>query len=183
MTATSVPRTREVFARVLAAAGRPALALDLAVDARVFAYTQPGRVVLSYGLLACCDEREVAGVLAHEVAHRLMDHGRVEARERDVLLADAAALLRVSGEPGALAMAVVALTVGAAEACRGRRHEVDADVVGEAIARAAGFEGGLARFLARFGNGTSGAAVFDSHPSALSRLQALRAAVARRSTR
>lgn len=128
-------------------------------DDQINAFALPGGfVVINRGLmLAAENEAELAGVLAHELAHVEQLHiarSLEKSRKLDVLLAGAvlAALIFGGGDPAALQ---AALSIGLAGSAQGRinftrQHEYEADRVGIAYLHNAGFDPqGMVNFFAR----------------------------------
>jgi beta-barrel assembly-enhancing protease len=148
----------------------------------VNAFAAPGGFVfVTRGALARMeDEAELAGVLAHEVAHVDERHVLEQVRRSAVLRT-----VRSEAQlTGALLDQVSAAGTGLLFTGLGRRDEMEADSLGLLYARAAGYDpGGLARFLARLegaqaGAGGEGAARRlaewrASHPDAAERIEAL----------
>ena len=141
-----------------------------------------GYVYVSRGLLALMQsEAELAGVLGHEMEH-------VE-RRHSVQQMSADARLGVFALPGLLigsvigedAAALAAAPFAAVSAGYGRDHEREADVLGQQLATAAGYDPlGIARVIARLEHflevstrKRQAATWFDNHPSTPERVAAL----------
>jgi Zn-dependent protease with chaperone function len=162
-----------VFGRVWRAGGRPTVTLQIIDSEVVNALTDGRTIVVSTGLVERCTEAQLGGVIAHEMAHVVMGHVGRQRRAHDDLAAQAPQEVGADGIEGIFARLVIAAGVEVASARLSRRFESDADAVGELIARVAGYEGGLASFLQSFGDDSSEAGVFDSHPLILRRIRAL----------
>lgn len=140
----------------------------------VNAFASPGGYIwITRGALELIEsEAELAGVLAHEVAHVDEKHVLEEIRRGDVLTSareemelDGAVLDRVAG------LGASVLFTGL-----GRTEELEADSLGAVYAAASGYHnGGLRRFVARLGDQQQGrlAELRSSHPPASDRLEAL----------
>ncbi len=142
-------------------------------DSKINAISAPrGYVFITKGALAQMkDESELAGVLAHEIAHVVKDHGMEAVRNDkgiDALLTGAGAATR---NPWA--------QVGANLANKWKgvlynpNQENDADKLAVKYLKDAGYDPtALERFLARTGTGSGGQ--FSSHPAIADRLTKLR---------
>lgn len=138
---------------------RPPVEFYIIDDNRINAFALPGGfVVVNRGLmLQAKNEAELAGVLAHELAHVEQMHiarSLEKSQQLDVLLAGAviAALVFGGGDPTALQ---AALSIGLAGSAQGRinftrAHEYEADRVGIGYLHNAGFDPqGMVDFFAR----------------------------------
>jgi predicted Zn-dependent protease len=172
--------------RLAVAAGGPGFSysFDVANRADVNALALPGGHVWVYrGALAVArNESELAGVLAHEVAHVVERHAARQASTAmvaNVGLELLSALLGNTGGALTSGMAANALT-GSVFLGFSREDELGADVEGTRILRKAGWDpGGLASFLeaaratARK-NPTALEVFFSTHPATEDRIAALR---------
>lgn len=138
---------------------RPPVEFYIIDDNRINAFALPGGfVVVNRGLmLQAKNESELAGVLAHELAHVEQLHiarSLEQSQKLDVFLAGAvlAALVFGGGDPTALQ---AALSIGLAGSAQGRinftrAHEYEADRVGIGYLHNAGFDPqGMVDFFAR----------------------------------
>ena len=149
----------------------------------VNAFAAPGGFILvTRGALGLMDtEADLAGVLAHEVAHVDQKHVLDEIRRSSVIksASDEGAL------SGALLDAVAELGTSMLFTGLSREDEMEADSLGVLYATATGYRpGGLASFLRRLveaeGEAHEGMAEWTAtHPSTAERLQALEAQMAR----
>lgn len=147
-----------VGGRLESAAGPQPFALqfDVVADPRINAFAVPGGhiFVTSQTVLACEDESELAGVVAHEMGHVTGRHivHRIEASQRANLTALAAVLagafLARSAEAGA-AVAAFGMAAAQTQMLRySRDDEEDADRRGARTLTSAGYDGwGLVRFM------------------------------------
>jgi predicted Zn-dependent protease len=122
-----------------------------------------GYIGVNSGLvLAVRNESELAGVLAHEIAHITQRHlARGIARQKQIggatLLAIAAAILAAHSNPDAMGAAVTGASAGAMQAQLGfsRDFEREADRIGFQILQKAGFDvRGMAAFFSRLQRAT-----------------------------
>jgi predicted Zn-dependent protease len=178
----------EITSRLVAATDRPDEAYRITIlDSPVVnAFALPsGRLYVTRGLLALAnDTAEIAGVLAHEIAHVTLRH----AHARSELEARSALVSRVVSDvlrdPNASAL--VASQSRVSIASFSRAQELEADQVGVRTLAKAGFDVyGAARFLTslgRAGGGEGGQAspdMLSTHPSTPERV-ALATTAARR---
>lgn len=173
----------ELAGRLMAHADTPHPARVAVLDhPEVNALALPGgRIVLFRGLIdAAGSPEEVAGVLAHEIAHVVHQHGMQGVLRGlgagvvlDLMMGGVGAL----GQVGVLAM----------ESAHTRSMEVEADRTGLELLVAAGIDtAGFARFFDRLAEeeaGTGSAfAYFSTHPPSEQRADAARAGIADRDT-
>lgn len=181
--AVQEPRAQAVFARLIpvAAAVRDNLTYTLTVldDPEPSAFALPGGYVYATtALVAALDDPELAGVLAHELAHTVYSHSLEQLSLLQSLEQLAGVLVKREDTAGVLADIVqYLLALGYS-----RRQEADADRVGQRWAAAAGFDPlGLPRAL----KGLDGApapggvaAYLSTHPATAQRVAALEDAAA-----
>ncbi|MDX1531341.1 MAG: M48 family metalloprotease [Rhodothermales bacterium] len=150
----------------------------------VNAFALPGGpIFVTAGLARRLGEAELAGVLAHEVAHVVARHAAEQlAKERLTQgLAGAAAILSSDGEGGA--GAAVAQAVGRVVGMRhGREDELEADRLGVRIMAEAGYDPRamieVMRTLAATGPGARLPEFFSTHPNPDDRIAEIEAAIA-----
>lgn len=144
---------------------------------QVGAYSAPGGYIfITRGALALCrDEAELAGVLAHEVAHVALNHG-IEAvknaKNADILATGAKTQDQAIAQFGQLVDAGVDVVLVKGYS-RGQESEADGEAVKLLIA--SGYDpAGLQRFLVRMqsATGTSGG-LMSTHPGTADRIAAL----------
>ena len=157
-------------------------------DPSLNAFALPGGFIGVHSglLLATADENELAGVLAHEIAHVSQKHlvRRVEATGQTSLAATAAmvAAILVGAASGADsnaiagAIAVAQGTTAQAQINFTRAHEYEADRVGIGLLADAGFDPmGMPRFFQTMSRRTGGASshipeYFRTHPVSSNRI-------------
>jgi predicted Zn-dependent protease len=153
----------------------------------VNAFALPGGYVyVTRGLIEQSDHLdELAGVMAHEVAHVVRRHSVKQLQERDKQDVGVALLCTLTGLCRTLGGAIVVQVGAEAQSAQySQRHEAEADAVGVSIAHRAGIDPeGLPRFLEsvlaeRAERPTPLEAFFASHPTDESRIAALRRAIA-----
>ncbi|MEM7200764.1 MAG: M48 family metallopeptidase [Planctomycetota bacterium] len=149
-------------------------------DASVNAFAAPGGLVVVHtGLLAAASSpEEVAGVMAHEIAHVLERHSMRQLCYRVGLWSSLSLTLGgAGGGLGSIAGAATELT----DLGFSRDQERDADRLGVEILQRAGIATeGLAAFFARLAEqGGALPALLSTHPSSDDRAEALRALAAR----
>lgn len=121
----------------------------LAEDARINALSTPNGVVLvtRAALRTIEDEAELAGVLAHEIAHVMKNHGVKAVKDEKFWKGALKAGLGADGNYAALAGAGTDFLLLRSFS---KQAELEADAGAVTIASAAGYDpAGLARFLAR----------------------------------
>lgn len=186
---------REVGGRLVAAANdaRWNFSFHIVDQFEPNAFSIPGGgVYVSRGLLALVDrEDELAGVLAHEIAHVTRRHSARQQREGIIpgLLSVPSRIVGgvVSEDLGALINAPVDLVGGAWLSQYSRRQEIEADEVGLATAAKAGYDpAALGDILARLDRDLASQtgqersfSIFDSHPMTETRLKDIRQRAAR----
>ena len=148
-------------------------------DETVNAVSGPyGYVFVTRGLLrACRDESELAGVLAHEIAHVAKGHGLSAVKQAGLTRAG----LKVAASQTPMASLADLSSKAADKLIAGvysQGQEDEADRLAVQYCRAARYDpAGLARLLERAYAG-KGATVFSSHPSTVDRVGRIRAAAA-----
>lgn len=166
---------QSVWRRVLCAAGWPQVVLTIVDDQRVQAWADGDGIFVTRGLIEQSTEREVGGVFGHELAHVLLRHGPDRQRALRRARASAAEEMERLDTIASLAAAlVVAPVILAAERRRARRNELQADLLGDVLAAAAGFAGGLDSFLSHLPEDGGDTGAFDTHPTTPNRRRALR---------
>ena len=164
----------DIFEAVREKAGSRAR-LRLVESDGVQAWTDGVDVFVTTGLLAKNDEHEIAGILAHELAHIALAHVSKEQAALDQVhtaLSDA-------HQGGGIVESVVAagikgIAIAAIRRGRSRANEHDADRRGQAYASGAGYaDDGLARALANIAAEHNVSSVWDSHPTTPQRQAAL----------
>ncbi len=142
-----------------------------------------GHIYVSRGLLALANsEEELANVLAHEIAHVALQHHayrELEVRKTKWLGALAVLAGALAGGPGGAVVAAQGFLIAGHGmlAAYTRDQEREADALGQAIARDAGWDPlAMASFLrsldqlTRFEHGASrSGGYFDTHPGSLER--------------
>lgn len=149
------------------------VALLIVPSAEVNAWTDGRRVAVTSGLVRYCTEVELGGVLAHETAHVLMHHVVRQRFARRHLSAHYSQGSSVGGVDGFFEHLTVAAGIAVATSRLSRRFEMDADTVGESVAKAAGYEGGLVDFLLSLPLEREAPGVLDTHPPIAQRIRAL----------
>ena len=151
----------------------------------VNAFAAPGGVIALYSglILAADDENEVAGVLAHEIAHitqlhlyRAVEHQK--AMTIPIALAMLAIALAGGGDGEAISGAVMSGQAAAAQAAVNytRQNEYEADRIGISTLSRAGYDpAGMAEFFEKMGRisrsmGEGPAEFLRTHPLSVSRI-------------
>jgi predicted Zn-dependent protease len=143
------------------------------------AYSAPGGFVfITRGAIARMrDEAELAGVLAHEVAHVAREHGLKAVKGAGLVDAGSKALTASSGEVAAFSPMVDFLTTNFKKAWS-PGDESDADAEAVKYLKLAGYDpSGLARFLEREGVGAAASArgmSMPTHPPTAQRVAKLK---------
>jgi predicted Zn-dependent protease len=181
-----------IGARLGQAAGRPDVTWQWSVadEAEANAFALPGGwVYVTRGLLALTNrEDEVAGVLAHEMAHVLERHAvsRVEAATPLAVLfgVPSGILGMVSPTLGGIVGGAGRVVSGLTLAPYSREQEREADRIGVALCARAGWDpaalggflGTLERADALAGGAPSGSSFFSTHPSTPDRVASIESA-------
>jgi predicted Zn-dependent protease len=147
-------------------------------DIRENAVSAPaGYIFVTRGALAKMkDESELAGVLAHEIAHVIERHGMASVKSAGMLDAGRkfAAIKDPSGYYGNLDKVATQLIAPAYS--RDQESEADRDAI--SYLKAAGYDPtGYADFIARTATDPAGPARFQTHPPSAERVAALRAMI------
>jgi predicted Zn-dependent protease len=147
----------------------------------VNAFSGPsGYVMITRGALRQMqDESELAGVLAHEIAHVVHKHGLEAVKAAGMKKAGVQAATS-SDESGQFTSTVDGLTDELTKGF-GQKEENEADQTAVTYLIRAGYDpGGYARFLDRMGQGqkSGGSRLFSSHPGAANRASNVRARAA-----
>jgi predicted Zn-dependent protease len=145
---------------------------------QVAAYSAPGGYIfITRGSLSLCkDEAELAGVLAHEVAHVSLNHGInavKNAKETDILLAGAKTQSQAVANFGQLVDIGVDVVMVKGYS-RAQESEADQEAVNYLID--AGYDpAGLERFLERMKSATGkSGGLMSTHPGTAERIAAVR---------
>ncbi len=134
----------------------------LLTDSRPAAYTTPnGMIFLTRGLVKLFqDEAELAGVLAHEIAHVVQKHGYKELAKREAMITAEDVFIQLDEEvpPDSVEAELDDIALNSYEAATSRRqikYEYEADRLGAIYAYRAGYDPeGLTRVLIRIKNST-----------------------------
>lgn len=178
----------ETVARLVPATERPSESYRVTIldSGLVNAFALPsGRLYVTRGLLALAnDTAEIAGVLAHEIAHVTLRHAaaRTEREQRSALIGRVMAELANNPSAGAALMSEARYDI----ARFSRTQEIEADQIGVRTLVAAGYDPyGAVRFLESLGRASdlrpgaapgagrgSGPDMLATHPSTPERIQA-----------
>lgn len=148
----------------------------------VNAFAAPdGYVFVTRGLLLRLnDEAELAGILAHEIAHVIKRHYVIAMKKRDEMGAIGnlfSATVQVVGVPGSAVTPVFNLAQNMYSAGLDKSDEYEADRLGILYATRAGYDPyGLARVLSMYAANADGQGfelLFSTHPSPQDRLAAM----------
>ncbi|MBL8175966.1 MAG: M48 family metalloprotease, partial [Bryobacterales bacterium] len=146
-------------------------------DRSVNAFALPGgNVFINRGLIEAADnESQLAGVMAHEIAHVALRHGTNQASKASAAqmpLAILGGVLGSNSTGAALAQLGAGFTVNSILLKYSRDAESQADVMGTQMLFDAGIDPrAMGQFFAKLGGG-SGAAFFNSHPNPDRRIEA-----------
>jgi len=138
-----------------------------------------GYIFITRGALArMVDESELAGVLAHEVGHVCLGHGK-KAMQGTKLLEAGVQAGTADQDMQAIRGAIDDLAKNVAKPF-GQGDETSADAEAIRIVKLAGYDpNGLARYLGRVSDGTtSGGMNFSTHPISADRVKRIQAAAA-----
>ena len=151
-------------------------------DGSINAFNVPGGLVYVHtGLIAQSGSAaELAGAVAHEIAHGVRRHGtqRVSAANEANVIAGAV----LGGNPGVATQIAAQIAAQGAFASFSRADEREADDLGVQLMAASGYNPeGLARMLERLAQQerSGGVALFRSHPLSAERVQNVRTAASR----
>jgi predicted Zn-dependent protease len=151
-------------------------------DGSINAFNVPGGLVYVHtGLIAQANSAsELAGAMAHEVAHGTLRHGTQQLSRANELNAVAGAVLGQS--PNVAAAIAAQIAAQGTVATFSRAAEREADDLGVGYMAAAGYDPeGLARLLEQLAaqGERGGVALFRTHPLSSERVQNVRAAARR----
>lgn len=154
-------------------------------DKTINAFALPGGpTFLHTGLLAAADnEAQVAGVMAHEIAHVALRHGTNQASKANLIQLPAALAAAAAGRKGSLLGKLAQLGIGLGANSillkYSRDAERDADLLGTRMMARAGYNPvEMARFFEKLeasGGGERGLQFFSSHPNPGNRIKAVEA--------
>lgn len=156
-------------------------AFSLVHDKSVNAFALPGGPTFVHTglILAAENEAELAGVLAHEIAHVALRHGTNQASKANLIALPAALASAAVGDGSLLGqLAQLGIGVGANSILLrySRNAERDADLLGAQIMASAGYNPiEMARFFEKLeaGGGSRGLQFFSDHPNPGNRLKAV----------
>jgi len=176
-----VRRMGERLAATPEAGGYP-YTFKVVSDKSINAFALPGGPAYVHtGLLAAADnEAQVAGVLAHEIAHVALRHGTNQASKANLLQIPAMLAGSLAGRSGSLlgSLAQLGIGLGANSVLLkfSRTAESDADLVGARMMAQVGYNPiEMARFFEKLEaeGGNRGLQWFSSHPNPGNRRQAI----------
>ncbi len=134
----------------------------------------PARLILTAG-----DEDELAGMLAHSIAHVSLRHGTKEATRAELVQLSAIPLVYVGGRAGAAIADGGAMAIPIAMQTFHRRNELEADSVSVRIMSAAGYDpAALARYIEREQRDEGRGRIWSAFPTRTQRLTAIQTAIA-----
>jgi len=180
-----VRRIGEKLAATPEAAGFP-YSFKIVSDKSINAFALPGGpTFLHTGLLAAADnEAQVAGVMAHEIAHVALRHGTNQASKANLIQLPAALAAAAVGKKGSLLgnLAQLGIGLGANSVLLkfSRSAEQDADLLGTRIMARVGYNPvEMARFFEKLeaGGGGRGLQFFSDHPNPGNRVKAVDAEI------
>lgn len=194
MTVITDPELNEYVRRIgqkLAAtpeAGDFPYSFKIVHDKTINAFALPGGpTYLHTGLLAAADnEAQVAGVLAHEIAHVALRHGTSQASKANLIQLPAALAAAAVGRQGSLLgqLTQLGISLGAGSILLkySRNAERDADLLGARIMARAGYDPvEMARFFEKLeatsGGASRGLQFLSDHPSPGNRVKAVQAEI------
>jgi predicted Zn-dependent protease len=166
-------------------AGQYPYEFTLINDPSINAFALPGGpVFVNTGLIAAAEnEAQIAGVLAHEIAHVALRHGTSQASKANLLQLPAAVAGAVLGQgslPAQLGQVGLGLGLNALILRYSRSAETEADALGARIMAGAGYNPlEMARFFEKLeSEGGSGAPEFlSSHPNPGNRVKSVQAEI------
>ncbi len=163
-------------------AGKYPYSFQVVNQKTINAFALPGGPMFIHsGLIAAADnEAQIAGVMAHEIAHVALRHGTNQASKANLIQLPAmlAGAMAGRGLLGQLAQVGIGLGANSVLLSYSRSAENDADLVGTRIMAGAGYNPiELARFFeklqAESGSGGRVAQFFSDHPNPANRRQAI----------
>jgi len=178
-------RLGEKLAATPEAAGFP-YSFKIVHDNSINAFALPGGpTFVNTGLLAAADnEAQLAGVLAHEIAHVALRHGTNQVSKANLIQLPAALAAAAAGRKGSLWGQLAQLGVGLGANSLllkySRDAERDADLLGTRIMARAGYQPlEMARFFQKLegAGGARGLQFFSSHPNPGNRIKAVEAEI------
>jgi len=180
-----VRRIGQKLAATPEAAGFP-YSFKIVHDKTINAFALPGGpTYLHTGLLAAADnEAQVAGVMAHEIAHVALRHGTNQLSKANLIqlpaMLAAAAAERKGSLWGQLAQLGIGLGAGSILLKYSRDAERDADLLGTRMMARVGYDPvEMARFFEKLeaAGGSRGLQFFSSHPNPGNRMKAVEAEI------
>ena len=177
---------RKVFSRLTQQPGAEDYPYEITMinEPSINAFALPGGPIFVHsGLVAAADtEAQMAGVLAHEIAHVVLRHGTSQASKAQMVQLPAILAGAILGDGGALSqIGQVGLGLGlnALILKYSRTAEKEADALGARIMSGAGYDPlAMAEFFQKLEEESGGSrppALLSSHPSPGNRVQLVRA--------
>lgn len=163
-----------MFSRISRAAHVKAR-LVVVQDAHPGAWTDGDKVFMTTGLVDSLPEDQVAAAVGHELGHIIGRHipntrEAVEQLRREIYGGGE----RLAGLQGLCARAVIEASIIVARQHRSRRDEFEADAMGEALARRAGYgKGRMAEVVDQIASTHQTGNILDSHPTTPNRIAKL----------
>jgi hypothetical protein len=163
-------------------AGKYPYTFQVVNDKSINAFALPGGPTFIHtGLIASADnEAQIAGVVAHEIAHVALRHGTNQASKANLIQLPAmlAGALAGRGMLGQLAQLGIGLGANSVLLKYSRTAESDADLVGARMMAGAGYNPiEMARFFEKLEGeaGSRGLQFFSDHPNPGNRMKAIEA--------
>ncbi len=159
---------------------------QVVADSSINAFALPGGPAFVHtGLLAAADnEAQVAGVLAHEIAHVALRHGTNQASKANLIQLPAMIASGMLGKSGSMLGQLTQLGIGLGANSVlmkfSRTVESDADLLGTRIMAKAGYNPlEMARFFEKLeaAGGARGPQFFSDHPNPGNRVKAVEAEI------
>ena len=167
-------------------AGGYPYSFQVVADKSINAFALPGGPAFVHtGLVAAADnEAQVAGVLAHEIAHVALRHGTNQASKANLIQLPAMIASGMLGKSGSMLGQLTQLGIGLGANSVlmkfSRTAETDADLLGTRIMAKAGYNPlEMARFFEKLEatGGASGPQFFSDHPNPGNRVKAVEAEI------
>lgn len=164
---------KQMFGRVSRAA-RVKTSLVIVRGSEQNAWTDGNKVYVTNALIDSLPEDQVAAAVAHELGHIIGRHVPDTQKAIDELRSRVYSDQEPGGLQGIFSRALIEGSIIIARQYRSRRHEFEADTIGETVTKRAGYgPGKMAETLDQLASAHQTGSLLDSHPTTPERVKKL----------